>query len=213
MAARAALPAGVLGAETFPFDALANQRHTAVRHPATRTARGRRGRKRDPEWAARRRLLLGRERHTGASFTRMWNALIDAGEPGIEVLHAYVVNEALRSLLSLATTADRELISHRLYRFYELAATSDLPEAHRLAETIEAWRSAVEAALTTGYSNARSDGYNRLAKRVGRSAFGFRNPTQQRFRIGWARTRQHRRLSARTPRLPGQVRGALSTGS
>jgi transposase len=202
-AVREALPDAVLVADKFHLVALGNQMLTEVRQHATRTARGRRGRKKDPEWAARRRLLLGRERHTGASFTRMWNALIDAGEPGIEVLHAYVVKEELRRLLSLPTTADRELISHRLYRFYALAAASEIPEAHRLAETIEAWWPAVEAAITTGYSNARSEGYNRLAKHVGRNAFGFRNPTNQRRRIRWACTRQHRRLSAKNTALPG----------
>ncbi|EWT00444.1 transposase, partial [Intrasporangium chromatireducens Q5-1] len=89
---------------------------------------------------------------------------------------AYVVKERLRALLALPPSADREIISDRLYRFYVQAADSELPEAHRLAETIEAWWAAIEAAITTGYSNARSEGYNRLAKHVGRDAFGFRNP-------------------------------------
>jgi len=55
-------------------------------------------------------------------------------------------------------------------------------------------------------SNARSEGYNRLAKHEGRNAFGFRNPTNQRRRIGWACTRQHRQVSATITELPGQVR-------
>ena len=202
-AVRDALPDAVLVADKFHLVALGNLMLTQVRQHATRAARGRRGRKKDPEWAARRRLLLGRERHTGQSFARMWNALIDAGEPGIQVLHAYVVKEELRNLLSLTTTADRELISQRLYRFYTLAAASDIPEAHRLAETIEAWWPAVLAAITTGYSNARSEGYNRLAKHVGRNAFGFRNPTNHRLRIRWACTRQNRRMSAKNTALPG----------
>ena len=49
-----------------------------------------------------------------------------------------------------------------------------MPEAHRLAETIETWWPAVLAAITTGHTNARSEGY-RLAKQVGRDAFGFHN--------------------------------------
>ena len=147
-----------------------------MRQHATLTGRGRRGRTQDPEWAARRRLLLGYERHTSESFARMWNAPVDAGEPGMQVLHAYVVKERLRTLLALPTSAGRELISHRLYQFYAQAADSDLPEAHRLTETIAAWWPAVHAAITTGHSNARSEGYNRLAKHVGRDAFGFRNP-------------------------------------
>ena len=120
------------------------------------------------------------------------------------MLHAYAVKERLRALLALGPNADREAISHRLYRFYAQAAASDLPEAHRLAETIETWWPAIEAAITTGYTNARSEGYNRLAKHVGRDAFGFRNPVNQRRRIRWACTRQHRRASATTHHtLPG----------
>jgi transposase len=79
---------------------------------------------------------------------------------------------------------------------------------HRLAATIEAWWPAIEAAITTGHSNARSEGYNRLAKHQGRNAFGFRNVDNHRRRIRWARTRQHRRASASTTQLPGQIRRA-----
>ena len=171
-AVRDALPDAVIVADKFHL--VRPEQPDAHRGPPTRhpEVRGRRGRKKDPEWAARRRLLLGYERHTSASFTRMWNALIDAGDPGLEVLHAYTVKEQLRALLALPTTADRELIYHRLWKFYAQAAASDIPEAHRLAETIETWWPAVLAAITTGHSNARSEGYNRLAKHVGRDAFG-----------------------------------------
>ncbi len=132
----------------------------------------------------------------------MWNALLDAGDPGLEVLHAYIVKEQLRRLLALPAGTDRELISHRLWQFYQLAADCEIPEVHRLAETIEAWWPAVEAAIVTGYSNARSEGYNRLAKHVGRNAFGFRNVENQRRRIRWTCTRQHRRVTAPTSELP-----------
>ena len=103
-AVRAALPDAILVADKFHLSALGNQMLTEVRQHATRAARGRRGRKKDPEWANRRRLLLGHERHSRESFTRMWNALIDAGDPGIEVLHTYTVKERLRALLALPPT-------------------------------------------------------------------------------------------------------------
>ena len=128
-----------------------------------------------------------------------------------EILHAYAVKENLRQLLAVAPTPgtsvpDRSVISHRLWRFLDLAAATDSPEVHRLAATIEAWWPAVEAAIVTGHSNARSEGYNRLAKHEGRNAFGFRNTTNQRRRIRWACTRQHRRASAKISEMPGQVR-------
>ncbi|MDN5760573.1 MAG: transposase, partial [Tomitella sp.] len=167
------------------------------------TERGRRGRKRDPEWAARRRLLLAHEKLTSERFARLWNGLLDAGQPGIEILSAYTVKEDLRQLIALPAGCDREVISHRLWRFYEGAAASSSPEIHRLAATVEAWWPAIEAAITTGYSNARSEGYNRLAKHQGRNAFGFRNPDNHRRRIRWACTRQHRRESAIFHEMPG----------
>lgn len=128
-----------------------------------------------------------------------------------EILHAYAVKENLRQLLAVAPTPgtsvpDRSVISHRLWRFLDLAAATDSPEVHRLAATIETWWPAVEAGLLTGHSNARSEGYNRLAKHEGRNAFGFRNTTNQRRRIRWACTRQHRRASAKISEMPGQVR-------
>lgn len=50
--------------------------------------------------------------------------------------------------------------------------------------------------ISTGLSNARSEGYNRIAKHVGRIAFGFRTPENQRRRVRWACTRQSRRASS-----------------
>jgi transposase len=103
------------------------------------------------------------------------------------------------------TDPERHLIGTRLDSFYQHAAATDAPEAHRLAATVQAWWPDIEAGILTGYSNARSEGYNRLAKHQGRNAFGFRNPINQRRRIRWACTRQHRRASAVSSTLPGQV--------
>jgi len=62
------------------------------------------------------------------------------------------------------------------YRATTNAAASTAPEVHRLATTVDKWWPAVLAGLQTGYSNSRSEGYNRLAKHEGRNAFGFRDP-------------------------------------
>lgn len=205
-AVREGLPQAVIVADRFHLVRLANDMLTEVRQRVTREHYGRRGRKTDPAWTSRRRLLTGYPRLSEEGFMRMWNGLIDTGDPGIEILHAYTVKEDLRALLALAgTNPSRCQIAHRLERFYLRAASCPAPEAHRLAETIEAWWPAIEAGLVTGYSNARSEGYNRLAKHVGRDAFGFRNVDTQRQRIRWACTRQHRRESAAKTELPGQV--------
>lgn len=205
-AVRVALPDAVLVADRFHLVRLANDMLTEVRQRVTREHYGRRGRKIDPAWVSRRRLLTGYPRLSPEGFRRMWNGLIDTGDPGIEILHAYTVKEDLRALLALAGThPTKREIAHRLDRFYRRAASCPAPEAHRLAQTIEAWWPAIEAAILTGYSNARSEGYNRLAKHVGRDAFGFRNVDTQRQRIRWACTRQQRRESAARTELPAQV--------
>ena len=202
-----ALPDAVVVADRFHLVRLANDMVTEVRQRATRDVRGRRGRKKDPEWAGRRRLLSAHERLSPAAFTKLWNSLIDAGDPGIEILHAYTVKENLRQLLALSgTNPNRSEIRDRLWASYTQAASSNSPEVHRFATTIEAWWPAVEAAITTGHSNARSEGYNRLANYQGRNAFGFRNAENHRRRIRWACTRQHRRASAVISEMPGQVR-------
>jgi transposase len=206
-AVRQALPDAVLVADRFHLVHLANDMLTQVRQRVTRESQGRRGRKTDPAWASRRRLLTAHERLRPETFARMWNSLIDTGDAGVQVLQAYVVKEELRALLALSgTNPERHLIRTRLDSFYRHAAATDAPEAHRLAATIETWWPAIEAGILTGYSNAKSEGYNRLAKHEGRNAFGFRNPVNQRRRIRWACTRQHRRASAAKTELPGQVR-------
>ena len=202
-AVREALPDAVLVADRFHLVALGNDMLTQVRQRVIRETEGRRGRKTDPAWAARRRLLTGYERLRPETFARMWNSLIETGDAGVQILQAYTVKEELRSLLSLAgTNPERHVIRTRLDSFYQQAAATDAPEVHRLAATIEAWWPTIEAGLLTGYSNARSEGYNRLAKHQGRNAFGFRNPVNQRRRIRWACTRQYRRASAARSTLP-----------
>ncbi len=202
-AVRDGLPHAVIVADRFHLVRLINDTVSACRQRVIRETQGRRGRKVDPAWRLRRRLLTAHERLAGNSFTRIWNTLIDTGTPGEEILSAWVVKEDLRALLALAgTQPDRENISRRLRVFYAHAAASTAPEVHRLAATIETWWPAILAGLDTGYSNARSEGYNRLAKHQGRNAFGFRNSTNQRRRIRWACTRQHRRATAAMVTLP-----------
>lgn len=77
---------------------------------------------------------------------------------------------------------------------------------HHLAGTVEAWWAAVEAAITTGYSNAHSRGYNRPAKHEGRNASASATPINQRRHIRWTCIRQHRRATAKIAEVPSQVR-------
>src|ERR1700712_5953931 len=79
-----------------------------------------------------------------------------------------------------------------LDRFYTFAAAGKVPEIHTLATTVDTWQQPIIAAIETGLSNARSEGYNRVVKHIGRIAFGFRHTDNQRRRIRWACTRRTR---------------------
>jgi len=75
------------------------------------------------------------------------------------------------------------------------------PEIHTLATTVDTWQRPIIAAIDTGLSNARSEGYNRIVKHIGRIAFEFRNPANRRRRIRWACTRRTRPVTSRITRL------------
>src|ERR1035437_8112426 len=80
-------------------------------------------------------------------------------------LHAHVVKEELRTLLTLSGThPERHLLHRALHRFHASAAASGAVQIHRLAATITTWSPAIEAAILTGHTNPRSQGYNRLVK-------------------------------------------------
>ena len=76
--------------------------------------------------------------------------------------------------------------------FYRWCADADIPELTTLAETIETWWPAIEVFLTTGITNARTEGTNRLIKQVKRAACGFRNRDNYRRRVRLHCTRQTR---------------------
>jgi len=75
---------------------LANDALTKVRRRVTWDLRQRRGRKLDPEWANRRRLLTARERLSEKSFAKMWNQ-ISAEDPSSQILSAWIAKEELRN--------------------------------------------------------------------------------------------------------------------
>jgi transposase len=136
----------------------------------------------------------------------MWNTWVDTGSPGQEILHACVVKEELRTILTLSGThPECHLPRRALHRFHASAATSSAPQIHRIATTIETWWPAIQATIPTGHTNTRTEGHNRLVKHEGPNASGFNNPTNQRHRIRRARTPQHREGPVTTTELPAQI--------
>jgi transposase len=201
-AVRAALPDAQVAVDHFHLITLANKAMTAVRQRVTRDLLGRRGRQIDPAWANRRLLLRGRERLSQAALARMWNGCVDH-DPSGQILSAWIAKEELRALCATAARGGHPgEIRTRLHAFYQWCADTQIPELATLAETIETWWPAIEVFLTTGLTNARTEGTNRLIKQVKRAACGFRNRENYRRRVRLHCTRRTRRLSARNPTVP-----------
>ena len=193
--AREALPQAIVIADRFHLVKKANDMLDAVRRRVTWAQRGRRGRKADVEWINRRRLLRGAERLTADQRSNLFAKLLSA-DPNEDIAAAWIAKELLRELLSCADRGGlRYDIAAALDRFYRFCAACKVPEVIRFARTIETWQAPIIAALQTGLTNARSEGYNRIVKHVGRIAFGFRNPDNQRRRVRWACTRRSRRVT------------------
>ena len=91
-------------ADRFHLVRLANDMLTEVRQQATREARAAAAARATPSGRARRGCSPATTKLDPEAFARLWNALIDTGDPGLEVLHAYTVKEELRALLALAGT-------------------------------------------------------------------------------------------------------------
>jgi transposase len=111
------LPNATIVVDHFHLVKLANDAVTKVRRRVTWDLKDHRGRKPDPEWANRRRLLRARERLSHKSFTTMWNQ-IQAEDPSAQILSAWIAKEELRTLLSTVRVGgDPHLTRHRLHRF------------------------------------------------------------------------------------------------
>jgi transposase len=192
-AARLALPNAVVVVDRFHLVALANRAVTEYRRELAWARRGRRGRKIDPEWAQRNRLLRAGETLTDDEATKMHDAMRVA-DPSGGLEKCWQGKEMLRQLLALAgTDPDRSRIWNQLTDFYIHCADSEIAQLRRLAWTVHAWQPSIIEGLRTGISNGRTEGYNRIVKHVGRIAFGFRNQENHKRRIRFACTRQSRR--------------------
>jgi transposase len=186
------LPNAKLVVDHFYLTKLANDALTKVRRRAIWELHDRRGRKIDPQWANRRRLLTARERLSDKSFTKMWNR-ISAEDPSAQILSAWIAKEELRTLLSTVRIGgDPHLARHRLHRFLAWCIDSQIPELLTLAITVDTWWPEINIFLATNITNARTEGYNRLLKQVKRVGCGFKNRDHSAHRIRFHCTRKQR---------------------
>jgi len=193
------LPNATLVVDHFHLVHLANDALTKVRRRVTWDLRDRRGRKLDPEWANRQRLLRARERLSDASFAKMWNAIV-AEDPSSQILSAWIAKEELRTLLcTVRVGGDPHLTRHRLHRFLTWCIDSQIPELLTLAGTVDTWWPEINAFVQTGITNARTEGYNRLIKQVKRVGCGCRNRKNSARQIRFHCTRKQRAATQTSP--------------
>ena len=152
---------------------------TEVRQRVAREQLGRRGRKADAAWAHRRLLLAAGDRLSRRGLDRL-TAVLHADDPTNEIGAAWGVKELLRQLLACTETHPAR---RALFAFYDAVLVADLPEATRLAETIQTWWPAIEAFLRLRVTNARTEGTNRVIKQIKRVGCGYRNQANYERRI------------------------------
>jgi transposase len=173
------LPAARVVVDHFHVIRLANAALDEVRRRVQQTTLGHRGRKGDPLYRIRRRLLARHDRLDPADFSRVF-AWLDAGDPEGEVGAAYLAKELLREtyLADDALEARRRLVA-----FYDHCARSDVPELERLARTIARWETPILRWHRTRLTNAATEGTNLVIKNIKRLGFGFRNFDNYRLRL------------------------------
>ncbi len=177
---RAALPDAVIAVDKWHLVALAHTMVTEVRQRVTREHLGRRGTTADPVWVNRRMLLTGAEHLSAKQWDRLWTGFDQRNDPTKQIQAAWAVKERLRMLLA---QSEPSKIRWALADFYETVLDAHLPEATRLAGTIERWWPAILVALRTGITNARTEGFNRIIKQTKRVGCGFRNMINYQRRI------------------------------
>jgi transposase len=173
------LPGARLVVDHFHVIRLANTALDEVRRRTQQTTTGHRGRKADPLYRIRRRLLASHDRLDPAAFARML-AWLDAGDPEGEVGAAYLAKELLREtyLADDALEARRRLVA-----FYQHCTNSGVLELERLARTIARWETPILRWHRTRLTNAATEGTNLVIKNVKRLGFGFRNFDNYRLRL------------------------------
>jgi transposase len=194
------LPAARLVVDHFHVIRLANAALDEIRRRVQNHTLGHRGRKHDPLYRIRRRLLAGHDRRDTVDFARVLTWL-DAGDPEGEVGAAYLAKELLREtyLAPNALEARRRLVT-----FYDHCARSEVPELDRLARTITRWETPILRWHRTRLTNAATEGTNLVIKNIKRLGFGFRNFDNYRLRLllrcgaPW----QHRPVASIRPRQP-----------
>ena len=178
---RGVLGAGVrVAADPFHIVRLANRALDDCRRRTQNHTLGHRGRKGDPLYGARKLLLTGTERLDRRGLKRMQQAL-DEGDPYDEVADCWHAKEKTRSVFK---TGHPEQAAAQLDDAIEYCrAPEAAPELHKLARTLDRWRTEIQTSTATGTHNGRTEAANAKIKDVKRSGRGFANLANYRLRI------------------------------
>ncbi len=174
-----------------------------VRRRVQQDTTGHRGRRDDPLYRIRRVLRRGADHLSQPAWTRLLAGL-DAGDQDGQIAATWIAAQDLRLLYRAKSRAEAQ---RRLHHWLVHCADSNVPELHRLARTIDSWRTELLAYFDTGgVSNARTEAVNLLIKKIKRIGHGFRNFDNYRLRlllhcgVDW-HTHRPTPLRGRLPRL------------
>lgn len=124
------------------------------------------------------RKLLLRNRHTLKYFERLaLDRWLDHHPTLSEIYHWKEM------LYSLYRTKGIERATRKLEAMLEHMAKSQLPEIKRLRKTLLRWKEEILNYFIYGLTNARTEGFNNVAKTVKKRSYGFRNFRNYRLRL------------------------------
>jgi len=173
------LPEAVQVADPFHVVQLANRGLDECRRRVQNDTTGHRGRKDDPLYRARRRLVMAAERLTAEQHERLMG-LLRVGDPHREVWFAWNAKEVVRQIYD---HTDETLAGEWVDAIGRDFTDPEMPlEVRRLGRTITKWRDQIVAWHRSHVSNGPTEAVNNLVKRVKRVAFGMRNFTHYRIR-------------------------------
>ena len=152
------MPDARLVVDHFHVIRLANQALDEVRRRVQHATLGHRGRKGDPLYRIRRRLLASHKRLSPDGFERVVMVWLDHGDPDGEVAIAYLAKELLRET---STTADNVFEARRQPHQSSTRSTTAPRSSSSPGwpSTIRRWETPLLRWHTTGLTNAGSRGH------------------------------------------------------
>jgi transposase len=197
------LPQAVRVLDAFHVTRLGFAAVDDVRRRVQQDSTGHRGRKHDPLYRIRRLLRRRADRLSEHAWQRLLIGL-ELGDVDEQIGRTWI---AAQDLCRLYSCRSRYAAEQHLHRWLVHCADSNIPELHRLARTLDIWRSELLAYFdTNGLSNGPTEAINALIKKIKRIGHGFRNFTNYRLRlllhcgVAW-QTPQPARIRGRLPRL------------